>query len=161
MTAQPALPVVTISEPQTAGMPAHGTGIDNEFAAHQILSGYERGVVDPQEKILRSQSQLEALLQKIYSGQVPPQAPQIDFSRQVLVYYSLGTKMHGDENSYIRSGSLERGVLRVYVEIAPSSGDCLTTRSLTAPFVIAALPFPASEVRLAEYDISHKSYPCT
>lgn len=159
--AQPALPVITMSVPQTGGSPTPGTEPNNEFSAQELLSGYERGVVEPGLEILRSQSQLEALLQKIYSGQVPPEAPQVDFSQHVLVYYSLGTKMHGNDKVYIRSGSLEQGTLHVYVEIAHSSGDCLSTSSITAPFVIAALPFPAREVRQAEYSISHKNYPCT
>lgn len=159
--AQPSLPVVTMSEPQTASTPATGSETGNEFSAHQLLAGNERGIVHPVHKILRSKSQLETLLQQIYSGQVPPEAPQIDFSRQVLVYYSLGTETRRHDNVYIRSGSLEHGVLHVYVEIAHSSGDCLATSSLTAPFVIAALPFPAREVRRAEYEITHKNYPCT
>lgn len=159
--AQPALPVITVSEAQATDTSASGATADNEFSADQILGGNERGVVSPGPKVLRSQAELEALLQQIYSGQTPPEAPPIDFSRQVLVYYSLGTGMHGNDNIYIRRGSLEHGVLHVYVEIAHSNGNCLTTRSLTAPFAIAALPFPAREVQRAEFDISHQGYPCT
>lgn len=158
--AQPALPVVTMSAPLTGGSPASGTEAGNEFLAQQLLSGYERGVAEPGLKVVRSQAELEALLQRVYSGQKPPEAPRIDFSQYVLVYYSLGTKMRGNDKIYIRSGSVEHGVLHVSVEIARSSGDCLTTTSLTAPFVIAALPFPAREVRRAEDKVTHENYPC-
>jgi len=158
--AQPALPVVTMSAPLTGGSPASGAEASNEFLAQQLLSGYERGVVESGLKVLRSQAQLEALLHRVYSGQNPPEAPRIDFSQHVLVYYSLGTKMRGNDKIYIRSGRLEHGVLHVSVEIARSSGDCLTTSSLTAPFVIAALPFPAREVQRSEYEITHETYPC-
>lgn len=158
--AQPSLPVVTISEPQAASAARSGESADNEFSAQQLLSGNERGLTSPGHVVVRSQAQLEALLQRIYSGQVAPDAPRVDFTQYTLVYYSLGTGMHGDDRIYIRRGSLEQGVLHVQVEIAHSGGNCLKTTSLTAPFAIAALPFPAHEVLRAEYDVSHKSYPC-
>lgn len=158
--AQPSLPVVTVSEPQAASTARAGESAGNEFAAHQLLSGNERGITYPGHTIVRTQAQLEALLQRIYSGEAPPESPHVDFAQHTLVYYSLGTGQHGDERIYIRSGSLEQGVLHVQVEIAHSSGNCLSATSLIAPFAIAALPFPAHEVQRAEYHVSHKSYPC-
>ena len=158
--AQPALPVITMSAPQTGGTPSSDNESGNEFVAQQLLSGYEHGVAEPGLKILRSQGELEALLRRVYSGQTPPDAPRIDFSQFVLVYYSLGTKVRSNDRIYVRSGRLEQGVLHVSIEIAHASGNCLTTSSLTAPFVIAALPFNARDVRRSEYKITHKSYPC-
>ncbi len=158
--AQPSLPVVTVSEPRAASTAEAGESSADEFAAHQLLEGNERGVTHAGHEIVRSQAQLEALLQRIYSGQAPPEAPHVDFAQHTLVYYSLGTGMHGDDRIYIRSASLERGVLHVRVEIARSGGDCLQAKSLTAPFAIAAVPFPVRDVQRAEYSVSEKSYPC-
>lgn len=135
-------------------------GAGAEATAQQLLAGNGRGVTKKARRLVRSQTELENLLQQIYSGQAPPPAPQIDFSRQVLVYYSLGTGMHGGDKVYIRSGSLHGGVLHVNVEVATSGGNCLGTTSLTAPFVLAALPFPAWKVHRAEFSVTHESYPC-
>lgn len=135
-------------------------GATSEVTAHQLLSGNERGVVKRSHSVVRSRQQLENLLQQIYAGQIPPRAPAIDFSQQVLVYYALATAMHGGDRVYIRSGSLRRGVLHLNVEIATSGANCLGTNSLTAPFALAALPFPAQDVRRAEFTVTHKSYPC-
>lgn len=158
--AQPALPVITMSAPETGGTASAGSESSNEFVAQELLSGYEHGVVESGIEIVRTQAELEALLRRIYSGGTPPEAPRINFSHFVLVYYSLGTKMHNNDKIRVRSGRLERGVLHVAVEIAHASGNCLATKSLNAPFVIAALPFNARQVRRAEYKITHRNYPC-
>jgi len=132
----------------------------SEVTAHQILSGYEKGAAQPMHKVVRSNDALSDLLQQVYSGQAAPQPPHIDFSKQVLVFYGLGSAMHRGDRVYVRSGSLDKGVLHVNVEIAKPGESCLQTHSLTAPFALAALPFPAYDVKRAEYSISHKSYPC-
>lgn len=145
------------------GIPALAAAQGNagsEMTAHQILSGNERGVTRAGHEIVRSQQQFEDLLQSVYAGQVAPTAPQVDFSRQVLVYYSLGTATRGGVKLIVRSGRLEHGVLHVSVEIAEPAATCLGTDSLTAPFALAALPFPAHDVRRADFEVTRKSYPC-
>jgi len=135
-------------------------GAATETNAHQILTGEQRGAAEHAREVVRNPAQLRNLLAKIFSGQAPPQAPEIDFTQQVLVFYSVGRALNNGERVYIRSGTLDHGVLHVNVEIAKPGEDCLQTQSLTAPYALAALPFPAADVRRAEYSVSHKSYPC-
>lgn len=152
------LPVLATGRTQSGS--ARAVAAVSEVTAHQLLSGNERGVVKKGHSIVRSPRQLETLLRQIYAGQVPPPAPNIDFLQQVLVYYTTGTGMHGGDRVYIRSGALERGILHVKVEIATSGANCLGTSGLTAPFALAALPFPAQRVRRADFEITHESYSC-
>lgn len=130
------------------------------YRAHRLLSGNAPGISNAEGVIVRSQQQLEELLRQIYSSGLPPSTPAIDFSQQVLVYYVLGTGMRGDDTIHIRNGSLVDGVLHVEVEIGRRPQYCLGKGALTAPFALAALPFPASEIRRAVYRVVYKTYPC-
>lgn len=146
-----ALPLVAAAQTAPAAASA---------APQEVMSGNARGVAYAAHRVLRSQTQLETLLRRIYSGQIPPSAPKFDFSHEVLVYYALGTAAHGATKLYVRGGRLEGGVLHVRVEIARSTGTCLGAGNLAAPFVIAALPFPAAAVASARFEVTRKSYPC-
>lgn len=130
------------------------------YRAHQLLSGNAPGISNREDVVLRSQQQLEVLLRRLYSNRLPPVSPDIDFSQQVLVYFVLGTGMRGDDTIHIRDGYLADGVLHVEVEIGRRPEYCLGKGALTAPFALAALPFPASEVHRAVYRVFHKTYPC-
>lgn len=150
-----ALPLVAAAQTTPAAASAATSA-----APQEVISGNARGVAYAAHRVLRSQTQLETLLRRIYSGQIPPSAPKFDFSHEVLVYYALGTAAHGATKLYVRSGRLEGGVLHVRVEIARSTGTCLGADNLAAPFVIAALPFPAAAVASARFEVTRKSYPC-
>lgn len=136
------------------------TVASDEYMAQTLLSGNERGVINYGHHLIRSQAELEALLGQIFAGQAPPQAPRIDFSQNTLIYYSIGSKVRRDTKIYIRRGKLEHGVLHVYVEIAEPGGDCLDVSSFIAPFTIAAVPIPATEVKRAQYTVTHENYSC-
>lgn len=130
------------------------------YRAHQLLSGNAPGISNRENVVLRSQQQFEELLRQLYSNGLPPVPPSIDFSQQVLVYFVLGTGMRGDDTIHIRDGYLLDGVLHVEVEIGRRPEYCLGKGVLAAPFALAALPFPASEVRRAVYRVLYKTYPC-
>jgi|GEM_PF-2941956 len=155
------LALLALSVLPVAGRAQSGNaGAATETTAHQILSGDQRGAVENNHEIVRNASELNQLLGRIFSGQAPPQAPDIDFSQQVLVFYSHPSTVNAGDRIYVRSGKLAHGVLHVNVEIAQPGESCLNTNSLTAPYALAALPFPAIDVKRAEFSVSHKSYPC-
>ncbi len=151
--------LVLLGLPAFAAAQATPPATATEMTAHQILSGNAAGITHPGHRIIRSQAGFQALLRNIF-GYLPPSPPEVDFSRQVLIYYSLGTAEHGEEKVYIRSGQLSHGVLHINVEIGVPAESCLTTPSMSAPYAIAALPFPASMVERAEFSVVRKSYPC-
>lgn len=137
-----------------------GAAADGGFPAQAIDSGNQSGLSGAARGIVRNADELAALTQKIHAGTLAPTPPAIDFSDHVVVYFALPTAERTTTRVVVKSATLHRGVLDVQIEIAQSDLSCLDPSSLAAPYAVASLPVPATDVNSADFEVTHKSYPC-
>ena len=118
-----------------------------------IGKGPMSGVDAARQVTVRTSADLSALWRLHAPNGQLPQAPAVDFSREMVVGVFLGTRpTAGYGVEIVRTVAPPSGALIVeYVETAPSR-EAITAQILTAPYHLVAIPKRAGEVRFQKVD---------
>lgn len=102
---------------------------------------YNSGLAERERLVVRDRAAWQDLWRRIWSGRSPvPPAPDIDFTRDMVVVVALGERPTGGHGILVDSAQQRSNGLTVVVRtIAPGRG-CMLTQALTQPVDIARLP---------------------
>ncbi len=102
--------------------------------------GIRSGMTRNRTILITSQKSLARIWSEIWKIRInPPPPPYVDFSRQVVVAYSLGTQTTGGYAVRIQEVKREGNILRAHVSIKrPSAGTGLT-QALTQPYSLVVV----------------------
>jgi hypothetical protein len=102
-----------------------------------IAQGANSAVTDPQETVIRSAGEWQALW-KEHGGR--GEAPAVDFAARMVAAVFLGTRPTGGYRTEVTAVRREGDALVLeYVERVPAPGS-LVSQALTSPFHVVALP---------------------
>jgi hypothetical protein len=105
------------------------------------------GIRTPMHLVITNQEAWEEVWALHASAQKPvPPAPQVDFSKEVVLLASLGQKNTGGYSIEITEVRPKRKKLEIIVhEIFPGD-EVMTIQTLTAPIHMVACPIPSEEI---------------
>ncbi|MCB1152532.1 protease complex subunit PrcB family protein, partial [bacterium] len=108
-------------------------GLRLVYATHGNYSGWTRSG----SKVIRNQAEFKALWDRIHSLQIqPPPMPVVDFSRQIVIAYAMGTRNSGGYWVRLENARREGNELFVTVNAhEPERGEGMTM-ALTQPFAL-------------------------
>jgi hypothetical protein len=122
--------------------PAGGTNVK------VIAKGAFSGIQEPKQIVVTNATQWAELWQKHSVKREPkPQAPEIDFSKQTVLFVSLGEKRTGGYGVEIADVKKDNGKTEVTVKTKSPKPGGFQIQAITAPFVIVAIPKVEGEVQ--------------
>ena len=124
-------PVRHIAMAATKGLSA------NQVSIHSLERGFQSGIHEPLQIVVRAPAEWKALWQRHASTQskVPP-APTVDFNKEIVVGVFLGDKPTGGYQVEILRAERSDGTLLIYFdEQAPGTG-AMVIQVITQPFHI-------------------------
>ena len=113
------------------------------------------GIPDARRTVIRTQEDWEAFWDE-FQGNVMPEtdAPQVDFSTQMVIVATMGTRNTGGYEITIEDVFDDEGALIVHV-LETSPGDsCVTTQALTAPATAVTVPASDEEPQFEDADLT-------
>lgn len=117
------------------------------------------GIDERRRNLVRTEAEWHELWSEIAGHRVPPpEPPQVDFERRMVIVAAMGSKPTGGyaiDIARVRTEG-DRIVVEV-VETSPGPG-CMTTQAFTAPVVAVTVEKRAGE---AEFEERVVSEPCT
>ncbi|MFK7972080.1 MAG: protease complex subunit PrcB family protein [Bacteroidia bacterium] len=88
----------------------------------------------------------------------PPPMPEVDFSKDQVLIYRLGSRPSGGYGAEVASLTIEGNTLLVHIlEKQPGAG-CITTMAITNPFVVISLP--KKDYDTVTVDVKIEKTPC-
>jgi hypothetical protein len=119
------------TRPQT--IPEGATELTVE-AVEEIANRFYSGIQDQRRVVIRSTEDWRAFWTEFtVLQQPPPDAPIVDFDRQMVIVAAMGRQTTGGYLIMIPAVHEHQGKLFVeVVEVSPGAG-CMTTQALTAP----------------------------
>jgi hypothetical protein len=113
-----------------------------------IAKGAFSGIQEPKQIVVTNATQWAELWQKHSVKREPkPQPPEIDFSKQTVLFVSLGEKHTGGYGVEIADVKKENGKTEVTVKTKSPKPGGFQIQAITAPFVIVAIPKVEGEVQ--------------
>jgi hypothetical protein len=101
--------------------------------------GASSGIKEPTEEVIRNQAAWDKFWAR-HAGQANAPAPEIDFSKDMVIAVTLGRKTSGGYSIQISKVEAVGDRLKVsVVRTAPAPG-AMTTQALTAPFHMVVVP---------------------
>jgi hypothetical protein len=127
-------------EPGTTDETAFAGTAGEKRAFHTVAKGYQSGVREPLEAIVRNQNDWSELWGKHTSAEAsPPLLPVIDFDKELVVAVFLGHKpTGGHEVEIVSAEKANEGLLVFFVERQPKPGS-VVTQAFTQPFHIVRI----------------------
>jgi hypothetical protein len=127
------------------------TSTVQETQITHLLTQQQSGWRLPGETVIRDRAAWEAAWRTLHGAETAdetvPAAPQIDFTRDMVIVVALGSRPSGgftvkvDELTREGSGAVVR-----YTATEPGAG-CMTTQALTSPVDVVRVPRVAGAVR--------------
>ena len=115
---------------------------ERERSPELALLGYRTssGIPDRQRIVVRSSVSWATLWRRIVGSHAPrPAMPPVDFTREMLIVVTMGTRPTGGHTIAIDSVVMRGDGLRVFVRERSPGPSCITTAALTAPVALARL----------------------
>lgn len=143
------------TEPQTAvGM---GALVREAPAPPTVISEWATGLTTPAQGLITSEAEWKRLWNAVYRIRQPqPVPPVIDFTREALVFYALGSVVNGAEPSITGARLLERGTL-VQVTVTTPGQNCLILTVVAQPVHVVRIPKPgARAIRVERTDVTRE-----
>jgi hypothetical protein len=140
------------SSPQGSTSPP-GTSIPiTRFRAEPYSFAFNSGVEQPERLVVRDSAAWNTLWIRIHARQSPiPPLPTVDFTREMVVFASLGTRSSGGYSILLDSASeAGSGAIDVVVRSVSPGPRCGVTAALTEPVDIAKLPRRDTPVQFVE-----------
>jgi hypothetical protein len=138
--------------PPTGTLAIRNDGSQQRLEMRAILPGpvHHSGLGEASRKVVRTESQWQALWPQIVRSQPTPPAPAVDFAQEMVVVAAMGGRATGGYVITVDSATAASDAIHVYVtERSPGLG-CLTTQAFTAPLDAVALPDDGRAVRFHE-----------
>lgn len=125
------------------------------LAIETLYRSSRSGVEDSRRVVIRSDSAWQRFWGELHAGQrTPPERPQIDFDRSIVVGATAGEKPTGGHSIAIE-GVLanDDGVWVSVVKTEPGEG-CLRTQALTYPAVAVEAPKRDGPVKIIDRSVT-------
>ena len=121
-----------------AGVTANG---EDSKAVRTIAKGAFSGIQEPRQEVITDKKSWEQFWSK-HSRLTKPVAPlpEVDFTKEMVVAVTMGTKRTGGYSVEITSVATVDGKLRITIKQGSPPPGAITIQSLTAPFHFVAAP---------------------
>lgn len=123
-----------------------------------IQSGPQTGVKAnaAQASVVTDQAELDDLYTQLVANKIPaPDAPKVDFSKNLVVYVARDPKPSGGYGLKVRSVKCDGGVMTVDLQEVNPQGNANQAQIITQPYLIMTTPRCAKltqvEVRGADF----------
>jgi len=141
---------------QTGAVPGPGAvgqavgAQDVVVVAQELYSGIE----DRRRQVIRTEAEWTAFWQQFHAGHVPaPAAPQVDFTRNLVVVASMGQQRTGGHEIRLEGANrVDDGLLVLVTEARPGPG-CPVTQALVQPVVVARVPRVDGPVQFGTWSV--------
>jgi hypothetical protein len=143
------------TDPQAAdGM---GAVVREAPAPPTVISEWATDLATPSQGLITSETEWKRLWNAVYRTRQPqPAPPVIDFTREALVFYGLGSVVNGAEPVITGARLLERGTL-VQVTVTTPSRNCLILTVVAQPVHVVRIPKPgARAIRFERTDVTRE-----
>lgn len=130
-------------------LPPGGVPLDDEVEI--VLKSHYSGHGQRQRLVIRDAEAWGRFWERAHSSIEPmPPTPDIDFSRNVVVAATMGSRSHGGFSIQVESiYELDRRVNVVIRERSPGA-NCITTAAFTAPATAVRIGRPGAEIVFVE-----------
>lgn len=135
-----------------AGGPADESPSAGVAKIDTLVRSMYSGIEDRERRVLDNPASFETWWPETMNATVapPPDIPEVDFNRRMVVAASMGTQPTGGYLVEIAGVRREGEELTVVVrETSPGAG-CIVSQSLTAPVMAVTAPRVSGEVRFVE-----------
>jgi len=106
-----------------------------------IAKGAFSGIQEPKQLVISNQTQFAEIWQKHNVRAEPKKpAPEIDFSKESVIFVSLGQKRTGGYAVQVSDVQKKDGKIEVVVQTTSPKPGGMQIQTLTAPFTIVAVP---------------------
>lgn len=136
--------------------PAGSLSVQRLDSALHNYYRHSSGLPDSARLVIRNRDEWADIWSRIVSNHGPtPPAPEIDFSREVVLVAAMGTRSSGGFSIAITNVAEEAGGLVATVVSTSPGPTCGTTAALTAPVDIVRVSRPSVAVRFVEQQAVH------
>lgn len=105
----------------------------------------------PERLVIRDQAAWVAAWSSLWPAFAPiPAPPNVDFSREMIVFVALGERPTGGYSILVDSAAASARGVTVWIGTSSPGLHCVTTQAFTQPVDIARLPRTDATVRFAE-----------
>jgi hypothetical protein len=126
-----------------------GTSSNADEPYRTLLYGYHSGLKPGHLRVARDEAELDELWSEHTSPMMPkPDAPTVDWSKEMVVFIALGERPTGGYGVVIDHVAVEKGHLIVDAIERKPAPDAVLPQVITRPYVIAATPRVDGEVEL-------------
>ena len=124
-----------------AGCASGGGSAADSRGVAVLQAGAHSSIKDPDEKAFTDQASFQAAWDKVYSDQSSkPVIPNIDFTKQTVVYYAAGEFKHGGYSIKVtRAEAAGTGYAVGFTVIQPGMNCHNMTQDVTHPFLFATV----------------------
>jgi hypothetical protein len=139
------------SDPKNPLSSATGSESRGSVPVRPVLHEHSSGVVDSTRSVITDNTAFSALWAQAFRfvSEAPP-VPTIDFTREMLIAASLGTRPSGGYSITVDSVTSGGSELAIFVSAIAPGSTCAVTGALTHPVVIVAIPRTAGVPRFME-----------
>ena len=124
------------------------TPLDSSLASYYRSNS---GLPDSARLVLRTPAEWTTLWNRIVANHSPkPPAPEIDFSKEMLIVAAMGTRSTGGYSIEIDAVDRDSSSITVSVRTHSPGKTCGTTAALTAPVAIVRIPRSPLPVQFVE-----------
>jgi hypothetical protein len=113
----------------------------NDARIKVIAKGAFSGIQEPKQLVISNQTQFAEIWQKHNARNEPKKpAPAIDFSKESVLFVSLGQKRTGGYAVQVSDVQKKDGQTEIIVQTTSPKAGAMQIQALTAPFAIVAVP---------------------
>ena len=108
-----------------------------------IHSGMQTGIraSGSQANVVTDRFELDELFKQITTRQIPvPEAPNVDFATDIVIYVARDPKPSGGYGLKVRSVKCDGGVMKVDLQEINPQGSANQTQVITQPYVLLTTP---------------------
>jgi PrcB C-terminal len=117
---------------------------------------YYSGMMDSVRLAVRDAGQWQQVWSAIEHGSSPgTAAPQVDFTREMVLVAALGTRNSGGFSIYVDSAYQRSDHVEVVIRKVSPGKQCGVTGALTQPVDLARIPASTQPVRFRERSLVH------
>ncbi len=153
---KPEAPPEDPPEPQPAPQPAprEPTPVPEETRWEVLASGQQSAVRVPVARAIADPELWADVWAALHANRHPqPDRPEVDFERETVVVLLLGERRTGGYSVRITSVIPRGDVVEVKVEVESPGPDDMVTQALTAPYLIATIPYAEVDVAFSGDDL--------
>jgi hypothetical protein len=126
---------------------------ENGIAFHNLARGYQTGIAGPGVHVARTADEWRELWRQHASTVIPaPDAPAVDFTRDMVLCVTIGTRpTYGYAVEIVRIAPVDEGRFRVEIaEKSPAPG-AITSTIVTQPYHMVVTAKRAGTAELAQH----------